>query len=424
MWMRGSRVASVAVLAWLVVAGCESTSNEPKRETSGLITDQTHGNGTPGTYWVPPIVTTTAPFTTIDATGLTASPAVTMRVDLVQANGSLVNRATFTATSNPPLVLHTTPDATNFPGTPAPFYGVVWVRTVSSGQKYRIRLQLSARDIAIAEVQVVANQTQANAVDRTLFVPLIAGTNARLAIPFRLEAKDGDHDGVNDWRDNCPTVANPTQLDSNSDGRGDACQCLNVANGTACSTGCKTGQTCQSGVCAGGSNRANRTACSTGNACKTGETCTSGVCGGGSNRPNGTACNDGNACTQTDTCQAGDLRRREPRSPARPATSATRAGACNPATGVCSNPAKADGTACNDGNACTQTDTCQAGTCTGANPVVCARGRPVPRRGHLQPGDGRLLESRRSRTAPPATTATPARRATPARPAPAPARTR
>ena len=34
--------------------------------------------------------------------------------------------------------------------------------------------------------------------------------------------------------------------------------------------------------------------------------------------------------------------------------------------------AKANGTGCNDGNACTQTDTCQAGTCTGANPVACA----------------------------------------------------
>jgi hypothetical protein len=33
------------------------------------------------------------------------------------------------------------------------------------------------------------------------------------------------------------------------------------------------------------------------------------------------------------------------------------AGTCNPATGVCSNPSKANGTSCNDGNACTQTDT-------------------------------------------------------------------
>jgi hypothetical protein len=47
------------------------------------------------------------------------------------------------------------------------------------------------------------------------------------------------------------------------------------------------------------------------------------------------------------------------------------AGTCNPATGICSNPIRADGTACNDGNACTQTDTCQNGACVGSNPVVC-----------------------------------------------------
>ena len=128
-----------------MAVGCESRSNDAKRETSGLITDQTHNGGTPGTYWLPPILTSAAPFTTLDAAGLTGSPAVTMRVDLVAANGNLTNRATFTATSNPPLVLHTTADATNFPSTPAPFYGVVWAagRNVSSGQKYRIRLQLS-----------------------------------------------------------------------------------------------------------------------------------------------------------------------------------------------------------------------------------------------------------------------------------------
>ncbi len=47
------------------------------------------------------------------------------------------------------------------------------------------------------------------------------------------------------------------------------------------------------------------------------------------------------------------------------------AGTCDSASGACSNPAVTDGTACNDGNACTQLDTCQTGTCTGADPVVC-----------------------------------------------------
>src|SRR4051812_35247950 len=42
---------------------------------------------------------------------------------------------------------------------------------------------------------------------------------------------------------------------------------------------------------------------------------------------------------------------------------------CNATTGLCE--AVADGTSCDDGNACTQTDTCQGGRCLGSNPVTC-----------------------------------------------------
>jgi hypothetical protein len=88
-------------------------------------------------------------------------------------------------------------------------------------------------------------------------------------------------------------------------------------------------------------------------------------------KANGTACNDGDACTQTDTCQAGVC------TGSNPVTCTAQdqchvAGTCNPSTGTCSNPAKPNGSACNDGDACTQTDTCQAGACVGGNPVVCA----------------------------------------------------
>ena len=85
----------------------------------------------------------------------------------------------------------------------------------------------------------------------------------------------------------------------------------------------------------------------------------------------GGSCDDGDACTQTDTCQLGTCTGGNPVT----CTASDQchvAGTCAPATGVCSNPSQANGTACNDGNACTQTDTCQAGVCTGANPVTCA----------------------------------------------------
>src|SRR6266540_3874955 len=85
---------------------------------------------------------------------------------------------------------------------------------------------------------------------------------------------------------------------------------------------------------------------------------------------NGTSCNDGNACTRTDTCQAGVCAGSNPVACTAQDQCHT-AGTCDTQTGTCSNPVKADGTACSDGNGCTQTDTCQAGACVGANPVTC-----------------------------------------------------
>src|SRR5438445_13531845 len=76
-------------------------------------------------------------------------------------------------------------------------------------------------------------------------------------------------------------------------------------------------------------------------------------------------------CTQTDTCQAGVCFVTNPVACAAH-NHCHDAGTCDPASGVCSNPDKPNGSACTDGNPCTQTDTCQAGACVGTNPVVCA----------------------------------------------------
>lgn len=47
------------------------------------------------------------------------------------------------------------------------------------------------------------------------------------------------------------------------------------------------------------------------------------------------------------------------------------AGVCDPATGACTNPAKANGASCDDGNSCTTDDACQDGVCIGT-PKDCA----------------------------------------------------
>src|SRR6266403_2231916 len=87
-------------------------------------------------------------------------------------------------------------------------------------------------------------------------------------------------------------------------------------------------------------------------------------------KTNGPAWNENNACTSGETCQNGSCG-----SPTSTVTCTALdqchvAGTCDPTTGVCSNPAKTNGTACNDGNACTQPDSCQSGVCTGGNPVI------------------------------------------------------
>src|SRR5205823_12085381 len=92
--------------------------------------------------------------------------------------------------------------------------------------------------------------------------------------------------------------------------------------------------------------------------------------------------------TQTDTCQGGVCTGTNPVTCAA-ADQCHEAATCDPTTGLCSSPAKPDGAACNDGNACTQTDTCQGGVCTGTNPVTCAAADQCHDAGTCHPATGR-----------------------------------
>ena len=86
-------------------------------------------------------------------------------------------------------------------------------------------------------------------------------------------------------------------------------------------------------------------------------------------RANGTPCDDGNACSLADTCISGAC-----------SGSALicdiqdqchERGQCDPQTGSCSNPPKPNGTPCVDSDLCTN-DTCWNGACTGTSEVSCA----------------------------------------------------
>jgi outer membrane protein assembly factor BamB len=166
---------------------------------------------------------------------------------------------------------------------------------------------------------------------------------------------------------------------------GSAGHCAAVANGTACSDGnaCTQTDTCQAGACVGASpiTCAALDQCHLAGACDPG----TGVCSNPA-AADGTTCSDGNACTRTDTCQAGACVGASPITCAAP--DQCHVGVCNPASGACTGLAVQDGTPCSDGNACTQVDACRAGACVGGNPVTCAALDQCHRAGTCDPGTG------------------------------------
>ncbi len=111
----------------------------------------------------------------------------------------------------------------------------------------------------------------------------------------------------------------------------------------------KLANSCEDNVCApltgkcGAVAKSDNIACDDSNACTFSETCQSGICGSGST----VSCDDNNACT-TDFCDT--------------------------AFG-CDHAPLATGGLCNDGNDCTEKDTCKTGSCLGSA-VNCDDGNP------------------------------------------------
>jgi hypothetical protein len=148
-----------------------------------------------------------------------------------------------------------------------------------------------------------------------------------------------------------------------------ACSNPPAAEGLACNDGnlCTAADTCRSGVCTGGT----ATVCTASDQCHSAGVCApaTGICSNPT-LANGSTCNDGNACTTIDSCQAGVCTGGSPKV----CTASDQchvAGVCNTGTGACSNPAAANGVACSDGNGCTLADSCQAGVCVSGSPKTC-----------------------------------------------------
>ncbi len=109
--------------------------------------------------------------------------------------------------------------------------------------------------------------------------------------------------------------------------------------------------------------------------CNDGNVCTDDSCDGALGcvfAPNQATCNDGDACTTVDACAAGTCVGGAP-VVCDAVNDCHVAGVCDPKTGACSNFVAADGTGCDDGNACTGADdACLAGVCGAGTPLACA----------------------------------------------------
>jgi hypothetical protein len=239
----------------------------------------------------------------------------------------------------------------------------------------------------------------------------------------------------------CPPPS-ACQLPGACDSFSGQCQYASKPNASPCDDGnaCTQGDTCQFGTCFGGAPvncgapdscheagacdpatgqctgaaKSDGSSCSDSNACTQTDTCQGGVCTGSDpvkcqppadtchdvgicdsttgacsivTRKDGSPCNDGDQCTQQDSCQGGACVAGAA-VVCKPKDSCHVAGVCDSSTGACSSPAKADQSACDDGNKCTQTDACQAGVCKGTNPVKCAPATECQSAGVCQPETG------------------------------------
>ena len=92
-------------------------------------------------------------------------------------------------------------------------------------------------------------------------------------------------------------------------------------------------------------------------------------------QPDGTACDDQDACTQSDVCQAGRCTGASTGVCSAAPVPCHTDSLCDPSGGACVGGAlQPDGTPCSDGNACTVGDSCASGACTAGSALSCDDG--------------------------------------------------
>jgi hypothetical protein len=333
----------------LFAVGCSSGDAPDARPTGRapqtLISDQLHNGGTQGFLFLPPMVPRPA-----QMGDFVPTVRPTVRIDEVTAAGVTIRTlATFTTTSGPGRerirthIADEPCDADDDDGDtdPTGYFYARWKTNnahLSDAARYRVRVLIPAagggtREIGFADVDVVRSQQEFRTVDTVNFTPLRNGQVLRIKFRIDRPAVDGDGDGVFDWVDNCPAQANASQLDSNHDRQGDACECVGVT--CVASDVCHAAGVCDpiNGMCSN-PDAAAGTACTLSNATAL---CASGACGVASCDAGHADCN----ATAADGCET-------------PTTTLANCGAC----GVACTPVAHSTPGCDTG---TCAITCDAG---------------------------------------------------------------
>lgn len=165
--------------------------------------------------------------------------------------------------------------------------------------------------------------------------------------------------------DDCASFSGPCVVGTCING---ACTALPANDSSPCDDGkfCTLGDTCQKGVCQGGATMT----------CPGGDACHVGACDEASQgcvqQPgnNGAQCDDKDSCTYFGTCSGGTCMKGPPIDCTFLDGICTQ-GVCDPGVG-CKSAPKNNGFPCEDGQFCTEGDTCQSGQCTGGPAKQCA----------------------------------------------------
>ena len=167
----------------------------------------------------------------------------------------------------------------------------------------------------------------------------------------------------------CPAVSECKTYPGGKDtitlgmGGGNLCETpIDKLDGTACvGDPCIENQTCSNGACLGGTPKD----CSgLDSDCSAGSCDPSGACVAQMINQGG-PCDDGDLCSEADTCNAGVCTGTTKDCTALDGPCA--AGLCNPGTGACETATANEGANCDDGDACTENDSCTSGTCAGSD---------------------------------------------------------